>query len=86
MFVDPISLAIVAGVTSLGAGVVKFLKDYLREKMSTSLITKTEVTIQNGEKKIVVSGLSDEELKKVLDNFKAEVGTKEAAVPKAPAS
>jgi ribosomal protein L12E/L44/L45/RPP1/RPP2 len=75
MFFDPITLSIAAGAVSLGAGLIKSLKDYLMRKASAN------VTIQHGDKKIVVSGLSEDELKKVIDNFNVEVGSQPKTQP-----
>jgi hypothetical protein len=76
MFVDPITLSIAAGAVSLGAGLIKYVKDYLISKASAR-----NVTIQHGDKKIVVSGLSEDELKKVIDNFNVEVGSQQKTQP-----
>jgi hypothetical protein len=70
MFFDPFTiLAASAGVVSLASGVAKFFKDRWASR------SDREVTIQNGDKKIVVTGLQGDELKKVLESFKLEAGS-----------
>lgn len=71
MFFEPVSImALAAGVVSLASGVAKLLKDGWASRSK-----QQEVTIQNGEKKIVVTGMHGDELKKVLESFKSQVDT-----------